>query len=114
MTKESLLVLEGSFEKSFQGVAQRSAQLNDLFRKNATETTEAVLENYVDFIFLALKRFRSEMEVLNGNLQRELENTLKALPPAKEGEEPQDKDDTTAQAPQIKPLAALRLPTGGV
>ena len=114
MTKESLLVLEGSFEKSFQGVAQRSAQLNDLFRKNATETTEAVLENYVDFIFLALKRFRSEMEVLNGNLQRELETTLKALPPAKEGEEPQDKDDTTAQAPQIKPLAALRLPTGGV
>jgi hypothetical protein len=65
-------------------VAQRSERLNDLFRQNATATTEAVLENYVDFIFLALKRFREEMDGLNTSFRKELEASIALIPSPKE------------------------------
>jgi hypothetical protein len=79
-----LQALENNLERSFEGVAQRSERLNDLFRQNATDTTEAVLESYVDFIFLALKRFRSEMDVLNSAFRKELEASIALIPPQKE------------------------------
>jgi hypothetical protein len=84
MTRETLQALESNLERSFEGVAQRSERLNDLFRQNATDTTEAVLESYVDFIFLALKRFRSEMDVLNSAFRKELESSIALIPPQKE------------------------------
>ena len=84
MTRETLQALESNLERSFEGVAQRSEKLNDEFRQNATDTTEAVLESYVDFIFLALKRFRSEMDVLNGTFRKELEASMAAMPVHKE------------------------------
>jgi predicted nucleic acid-binding Zn-ribbon protein len=84
MTRETLQALESNLERSFEGVAQRSERLNEQFRQHATETTEAVLENYVDFIFLALKRFRSEMDVLNTTFRKELEASLAVIPVPKE------------------------------
>ena len=84
MTRETLQALENNLERSFEGVAQRSERLNELFRQNATDTTEAVLESYVDFIFLALKRFRSEMDVLNSAFRKELEASIAVIPPQKE------------------------------
>jgi hypothetical protein len=84
MTRETLQALESNLERSFEGVAQRSERLNELFRQNATDTTEAVLENYVDFIFLALKRFRSEMDVLNSAFRKELEASIALIPAPRE------------------------------
>lgn len=84
MTRETLQALENNLERSFEGVAQRSERLNELFRQNATDTTEAVLESYVDFIFLALKRFRSEMDVLNTAFRKELEASIALIPAQKE------------------------------
>jgi hypothetical protein len=84
MTRETLQALESNLERSFEGVAQRSERLNELFRQNATDTTEAVLENYVDFIFLALKRFRSEMDVLNTAFRKELEASIALIPAPRE------------------------------
>ena len=80
MTRETLRSLEANLEQSFEGVAQRSGMLNEQFRKNATETTEGVLAGYVDFIFLALDRFRKELEEVNHNFTKEIEGTLKPLP----------------------------------
>ena len=65
MTRETVQSLETDMERTFDVVAQRSETLNQQFRKSATETSESVLGNYVDFIFLALERFRSEMEGLD-------------------------------------------------
>lgn len=124
MTRETLQALEGNLERSFDGVAQRSQRLNDQFRQNATETAEAVLEDYVDFIFLALKRFRQEMEVLNGSFQKEIETSLKAIPArrepavlskAAEGEPSSpEPEDPPALASNVKPISAARAPgTGG-
>ncbi len=80
MTRETLLSLESSLERSFDGVAQRSELLSEQFRKQATETTEAVLQDYVDFIFLAVDRFRKELEEVNGSFSRSLEQSLGPLP----------------------------------
>ena len=80
MTRETLRSLESNLERSFEGVAQRSEWLNEQFRKNATETTEAVLQGYVDFIFLAVDRFRKELEDVNDSFTKDLELTLKPLP----------------------------------
>jgi predicted nucleic acid-binding Zn-ribbon protein len=123
MTRETLQALESNLERSFDGVAQRSQRLNEQFRKNATETTESVLENYVDFIFLALKRFRSEMEVLNGAFHKELEASLKAVPArrdaamitkAAEGEAAaganEETQDFSPVASNVKPISAARAP----
>lgn len=84
MTKETLLALESNLERSFEGVAQRSEMLNAQFKQNATDTTESVLESYVDFIFLALKRFRSEMDVLNASFRKELEASVAVIPAQRE------------------------------
>jgi hypothetical protein len=83
-------------------VAERSESLNEMFRQNATDTTEAVLESYVDFIFLALNRFRSEMETLNTSFRKELETSI-ALIPA-----PAPKDPVTISTP-----SAIDLPANG-
>lgn len=80
MTRETLRSLESNLERSFEGVAQRSEWLNEQFRKNATETTEAVLQGYVDFIFLAVDRFRKELEDVNHSFTKDLELTLKPIP----------------------------------
>ena len=48
-------------ETNIGNVAKRSGQLSEKFRLSATETTESVLESYVDFIFLALERLRKEI-----------------------------------------------------
>lgn len=80
MTRETLLALESNLERSIDEVALRTDSLNEQFRKNATETTEAVLQGYVDFIYLAVDRFRSELEAVNGNFSRELTANLGALP----------------------------------
>ncbi len=80
MTRETLRALEANLEQSFEGVAQRSERLNEQFRKNATETTEGVLAGYVDFIFLALDRFRKELEDVNHSFAKELEGTLGPVP----------------------------------
>lgn len=84
MTRDTLHALESNLERSFEGVAQRSERLNDMFRQKATDTTEAVLESYVDFIFLALTRFRSEMDVLNAAFRKEIEASIALIPTPKE------------------------------
>jgi hypothetical protein len=84
MTRESLLSLESNLERSFEGVAQRSERLNDMFRQKATDTTEAVVASYVDFIFLALTRFRSEMDTMNTTFRKEIEATIALMPSRKE------------------------------
>ncbi|WP_421693528.1 hypothetical protein [Aestuariivirga sp.] len=79
MTRETLRSLESNLERSFEGVAQRSEWLNDQFRKNATETTETVLQSYVDFIFVAVDRLRKELDDVNRSFTRDLEMTLKPV-----------------------------------
>ena len=77
--------MENNLERSFEGVANRSERLNEQFKKNATQTAEAVLDNYVEFIFLAIERFRAEMTDVNGAFHQELEAKLRTLaspPPA--------------------------------
>lgn len=86
MTEETVRSLETDLERSFDVVAQRSEALNQQFRKSATETSEAVLGNYVDFIFLALERFRSEMETLQSTFRTEDQASAK---PAVEASESQ-------------------------
>lgn len=76
MTRETLRALEANLEHSFTSVAQRSERLTEQFRVNATETTEGVLAGYVDFIFLALDRFRKELESVNQGFSKDLEATL--------------------------------------
>jgi len=79
VTRETLQTLEANIERSFRDVAQRSELLNEQFRSNATETTETILQGYVDFIFLATDRFRTELEEVNGQFSRDLETRLLAL-----------------------------------
>lgn len=95
MTRETLRSLETNLERSFEGVAQRSEWLNEQFRKNATETTEAVLQGYVDFIFLAVDRFRKELEDVNQSFTKDLEMTLKPLP--------QNGGQASLAAPEVQP-----------
>jgi hypothetical protein len=116
MTRETLQALESNLERSFEGVAQRSERLNDLFRQNATDTTEAVLESYVDFIFIALKRFRSEMDVLNSAFRKELEASIALIPPPKEPfaiSKPAEIEITgPVSEPRIREDAQPRISTG--
>lgn len=79
MTRETIQALENNLERSFEGVANRSERLNEQFKKNATQTAEAVLDNYVEFIFLAIERFRAEMTDVNGAFHQELETKLRTL-----------------------------------
>lgn len=76
VTQESLQTLQTGLERSFESVAQRSALLSEQFRDNATQTTEAVLQGYVDFIFLSVERIRKEIETANAGLARAVEATL--------------------------------------
>lgn len=80
MTLEMLRTLEASLEQTFESVAQRSQLLSGEFRDNATQTTEAVLQGYVDFVFLSVERFRKELEQTNASFVRDLEATLASLP----------------------------------
>lgn len=82
MTRETLRALESNLERSFDEVALRADSLNEQFRKNATETTEAVLQGYVDFIYLAVDRFRRELDEVNGSFSRDLALSLRSLPRA--------------------------------
>ena len=83
LTQETLHDLQSGLERSFDGVAERSEMLSQEFRKTATETTEAVLQGYVDFIFLSVERFRRELEEVNDTFTRELESTLVPLSQAR-------------------------------
>ena len=79
LTQETLQDLQSGLERSFDGVAERSEVLSEEFRKTATETTEAVLQGYVDFIFLSVERFRRELEEVNETFTRDLESSLAPL-----------------------------------
>lgn len=81
LTRETLESLETNLLRSFEDVERRSEQLNEKFRKSATDTTETVLAGYVDFIFMALERFRRELETVNDGFSRDLEASLRMLPP---------------------------------
>lgn len=83
LTQETLHDLQSGLERSFDGVAERSEMLSQEFHKTATETTEAVLQGYVDFIFLSVERFRRELEEVNRTFTRELESSLVPLSPAR-------------------------------
>lgn len=79
LTQETLHDLQSGLERSFDGVAERSEVLSQEFRKTATETTEAVLQGYVDFIFLSVERFRRELDEVNETFTRGLESKLLPL-----------------------------------
>lgn len=76
---ETLQSLEHDLQRSYESVAQRSTLLGEQFRETATQTTETVLQSYVDFIFLSTERFRKELEDVNAGFTRELETTLAGL-----------------------------------
>ncbi|PZF75665.1 hypothetical protein DK847_17650 [Aestuariivirga litoralis] len=80
MNQDMLHSLQTSMEQSFADIAERSEGLDEQFRKTAMETTDAVLESYVDFIYLAVERFRKELEEVNGSFSRELAATLAQVP----------------------------------
>jgi hypothetical protein len=82
LTHETLQALESNVERSFEDIALRSESLNKRFHKTATETTETVLESYVDFIYLAVERFRSELDGVNASFTSQLEARLRQLSPA--------------------------------
>lgn len=82
LSQETMQALESNLGRSFDDIAHRSEALNETFRKTAMETTEAVLENYVDFIYLSVERFRNELQSVNESFSRELAATLK--PPAQD------------------------------
>jgi len=67
MARDMVRALESDMENSLVAVAQKSGRISNQFRTCATETTEAVLESYVDFIFIALERFRRELKVIESN-----------------------------------------------
>jgi hypothetical protein len=103
LTRETLHTLESNIERSISDVSQRSELLNEQFRRNATETTETILQGYVDFIFLAADRFRKELEEVNGTFTRDLETRLRRSEP----------DGTASEAdpaPHALPEAALAEP----
>ena len=79
ITRETLHTLESGIERSFEDVAQRAEKLNAQYRKNATETTEAILQGYVDFIFLATERFRKELEDVNDRFGKDIEARFHAV-----------------------------------
>jgi hypothetical protein len=47
---------------AFEDLKQKSASLESQIRKSAVEANDEIMQNYVDFIFLALQRIRKEME----------------------------------------------------
>ena len=100
MTRETIQALENNLERSFEGVANRSERLNEQFKKNATQTAEAVLDNYVEFIFLAIERFRAEMTDVNGAFHQELETKLRTL------SAPQTLEALTSPAPETAERAS--------
>ena len=79
ITRDTLQTLESGVERSFTEVAERAEVLNAEFRRNATETTESVLQGYVDFVFLATERFRKELSEVNERFGQDLETRLRAL-----------------------------------
>lgn len=95
---ESLQTLQSSLERSFETVAQRSALLSEQFRDNATQTTEAVLQSYVDFIILSVERIRKELEAANSHLAREVEATLAGSPRTSDAPGTRDADSPTPPA----------------
>lgn len=79
ITRETLQTLESGIERSFEDVAQRAETLNAQFRRDATETTETILQGYVDFVFLATERFRKELENVNDRFGKDIEARFHAL-----------------------------------
>lgn len=77
LSRDIVKSLEANLERSFESVVERAGLLNEKFRKNAAETSDSVMSSYVDFIYLAVDRFRSEMEDLNSKFSRTLELTRK-------------------------------------
>ena len=61
VARDTASALEEAMENSVSTVAGRTGQISEQFRRSATETAEVVLESYVDFIFLAVERLRSEI-----------------------------------------------------
>jgi hypothetical protein len=89
LTRDTVQLLETNLERSFDSVVERADVLNEKFRKNAAETSDAVMSSYVDFIYLAVDRFRTEMEELNSKFSRTLELTRKPhVPQAAKAEAP--------------------------
>ncbi len=84
LTRDTIQLLETNLERSFDSVVERADVLNEKFRKNAAETSDAVMSSYVDFIYLAVDRFRTEMEELNSKFSRTLELTRKPQAPKAE------------------------------
>ena len=80
ITGETIQSLETSLERSFEGVVERADLLTDKFKRNAAQTTDTVMASYVDFIYLAVDRFRTEMEDLNSKFSKTLALTRKPMP----------------------------------
>ena len=97
LTRETLLALESSVERSFEGVTQRSDALSERFRSQATETAENLLQSYVDFIYVAVDRFRKELEAVNHGFHEELGERLAVLSHGA---------SVDLSAPALPPLAA--------
>lgn len=95
LTRDTLQTLESSMSHSFGDIAQRAEGLSEQFRRTATETTESVLQSYVDFIYMAVDRFRQEME----NANRSLASSLAAPRAADQA------PDTPEQQGQVTPQA---------
>lgn len=79
LTRDTLAELEAGLERSFSEMAERSQGLSEEFRRTASETTDEVLQNYVDFIYLAVERFRSEMEQANRSFASDVAAKLPPL-----------------------------------
>ena len=73
VARDTASALEEAMENSVSTVAGRTGQISEQFRRSATETAEVVLESYVDFIFLAVERLRSEMGGMKVIDSREIE-----------------------------------------
>jgi hypothetical protein len=59
---DALSKLDENMARAFEDLKQKSASLEAQIRKSAVEANDEIMENYVDFIFLALERIRKEME----------------------------------------------------
>jgi hypothetical protein len=59
---DALNKIDGSMTLAFEDLKQKSASLESQIRKSAVEANDEIMQNYVDFIFLALQRIRKEME----------------------------------------------------
>jgi hypothetical protein len=82
-------------ENSVSTVAGRTGQISEQFRRSATETADVVLESYVDFIFLAVERLRSEMGGMKVIDSREIE--IPGAPNSSANETPKGADSVMDQ-----------------